>query len=78
MSTILRSEVQHEALNSVVQFAFRTANDRHHDAIVIPTAALWAAAGGWLGRLLDGERGRRVVGLGLAALLAVSVVAIWR
>lgn len=47
-------------------------------AIVIPTAALWAAAGGWLGRLLNGERGRRVVGLGLAALLAVSVVAIWR
>jgi len=47
-------------------------------AIVIPTAALWAAAGGWLGRLLDGERSRRVVGLGLAALLAVSVVEIWR
>jgi hypothetical protein len=46
--------------------------------IVIPTAALWAAAGGWLGRMLGGERGRRVVGLGLAALLAVSVVAIWR
>ncbi len=46
-------------------------------AIVIPTAALWAGAGGWLGRLLDGERGRRVVGLGLAALLAVSVAAIW-
>jgi len=47
-------------------------------AIVIPTAALWAAAGGWLGRLLDGERSRRVVGLGLAALLAGSVVGIWR
>ena len=47
-------------------------------AIVIPTAALWPAAGGWLGRLLDGERGRRVVSLGLAAVLAVSVVAIWR
>jgi len=47
-------------------------------AIVIPTAALWAAAGGWLGRLLDGERSRRIVGLVLAALLAASVVAIWR
>jgi threonine/homoserine/homoserine lactone efflux protein len=47
-------------------------------AIVIPTAALWAAAGGWLGRLLDGERSRRVVSLGLAALLAATVVAIWR
>jgi threonine/homoserine/homoserine lactone efflux protein len=47
-------------------------------AIVIPTAALWAAAGGWLGRLLDGERSRRVVSIGLAALLAGSVVGIWR
>lgn len=47
-------------------------------AIVIPTAALWAAAGGWLGRLLDSERSRRVVSLVLAVLLAVSVVAIWR
>ena len=45
-------------------------------AIVLPTAALWAAAGGWLGRMLDGERSRRVVSLGLAALLALSVVAI--
>lgn len=47
-------------------------------AIVIPTAALWAAAGGWLGRLLDGERSRRVVSLGLAGLLTISVAAIWR
>jgi threonine/homoserine/homoserine lactone efflux protein len=47
-------------------------------AVVIPTAALWAAAGDWLGRLLNGQRGRRIVSLGLAALLAVSVVAIWR
>lgn len=47
-------------------------------AVVIPTAALWVAAGGWLGRVLDGERSRRVVSLGLAALLAASVVAIWR
>jgi threonine/homoserine/homoserine lactone efflux protein len=47
-------------------------------AIVIPTAALWAAAGGWLGCLLEGERSRRLVGLGLAALLAVSVVGMWR
>jgi hypothetical protein len=46
--------------------------------IVIPTAALWAAAGGWLGRLLHGERSRRLVGLGLAVLLTVSVVAIWQ
>jgi threonine/homoserine/homoserine lactone efflux protein len=45
--------------------------------IVIPTAALWAAAGGWIGRLLEGERSRRVVSLGLAALLAASVVSIW-
>lgn len=45
--------------------------------IVVPTAALWAAAGGWLGRLLVGERSRRLVSLGLAALLAVSVASIW-
>jgi threonine/homoserine/homoserine lactone efflux protein len=47
-------------------------------AVVIPTAAVWAAAGGWLGRLLNSERSRRVVSLGLAALLAASVVSIWR
>jgi threonine/homoserine/homoserine lactone efflux protein len=47
-------------------------------AIVLPTAAPWAAAGGWPGRLLDGERSRRVVSLGLAALLTASVVAIRR
>jgi len=47
-------------------------------AIVIPTAALWAAVGGWLGRLLGGDGSHRAVNLGLAALLSVSVVAIWR
>jgi threonine/homoserine/homoserine lactone efflux protein len=47
-------------------------------AIVIPTAALWAAVGGWLGRLLERERSRRVVSLVLAVVIAVSVVAIWR
>ncbi len=47
-------------------------------AIVIPTAALWAGAGGWLGRLLDSDRSRRLVSLGLAVVLAGSVVAIWR
>jgi len=46
-------------------------------AIVIPTAALWAGAGGWLGGMIDGDRRRRFVGLGLAALLALSVVSIW-
>ena len=47
-------------------------------AIVIPAAALWAAAGGWLGCVLNGERSGRVVSLGLAVLLAASVAAIWR
>ena len=47
-------------------------------AIVLPTAALWAAAGGWLGSLLNGERSRRGVSLLLAALLVTSVAAIWR
>ena len=49
---------------------------RDHDGYVIPTADLWAAAGGWLGRLLDGERSRRVVNFEPAAVLAVSVVSI--
>jgi hypothetical protein len=44
---------------------------------VIPTAAAWAATGGWLARLLDGDRSRRIVSLGLAALLTVSVATIW-
>ena len=45
--------------------------------VVVPTAALWAGAGGALSRFLSGERSTRIVGLGLAALLAATVVYVW-
>ena len=45
--------------------------------VVIPTAALWAGAGGALSRFIAGERAARIVSLGLAALLAATVVAVW-
>jgi threonine/homoserine/homoserine lactone efflux protein len=45
--------------------------------IVIPTAALWAGGGGVLSRFINGERGNRLVSLGLAALLAATVVYVW-
>ncbi len=46
-------------------------------AMVLPTATLWAAAGGALSRLLTSERRRRVVSVGLAALVAATVVSVW-
>jgi threonine/homoserine/homoserine lactone efflux protein len=46
-------------------------------AVIIPTAALWAAGGGALSRLLEGERTRRVVSLALAALVALTVAWVW-
>lgn len=45
--------------------------------VVIPTAALWAAAGGALSRLISSERSRRILSLGLAVLLAATVVYVW-
>lgn len=45
--------------------------------VIVPTASLWAGAGGALSRLMTGERTRRVVGLALAALLAATVVYVW-
>jgi threonine/homoserine/homoserine lactone efflux protein len=45
--------------------------------VVIPTAAIWAGAGGAIGGLIGGERSGRVVSAVLALVLAVSVVAIW-
>ena len=45
--------------------------------VIVPSAALWAAAGGALSRLIAGERAGRVVSLGLAALLAATVVFVW-
>jgi threonine/homoserine/homoserine lactone efflux protein len=45
--------------------------------VVIPSAALWAAGGGLLSGLLAGERSSRIVSLGLAAVLAATVVGVW-
>lgn len=45
--------------------------------VVVPSAALWAAAGGALSRFISGERSSRVVSLGLAALLAATVAYVW-
>jgi threonine/homoserine/homoserine lactone efflux protein len=45
--------------------------------VVIPTAALWAGAGGVLSRFVSGERALRIVSLGLAALLASTVAYVW-
>jgi threonine/homoserine/homoserine lactone efflux protein len=46
-------------------------------AVVIPTATLWAAAGGSVNRLLTSDRRRRVVSLALAALVVATVVSVW-
>lgn len=45
--------------------------------VVIPTAALWAGGGGILSRFIAGGRASRIMSLGLAALLAVTVVSVW-
>lgn len=45
--------------------------------VVIPTAALWAGGGGVLSRFISGERGLRIVSVGLAALLAATVAYVW-
>jgi threonine/homoserine/homoserine lactone efflux protein len=46
-------------------------------AVIVPSAALWAAGGGALGQLLSGERSRRVVSLILAALVIATVASVW-
>ena len=46
-------------------------------AVIVPTAAVWAAGGDLLGRLLAGERARRVVSLVLAGLLVITIVSVW-
>ena len=45
--------------------------------VIVPTAAVWAAAGELIGQLLSGARSARIVGLVLAALLAGTVVFVW-
>ncbi len=46
-------------------------------AVVIPTQALWAGAGGSLGRVMTDDRTRRRVSFALAVLLAASVIDVW-
>jgi len=45
--------------------------------MVIPTAAVWAAAGGAVNRLMTSETRRRVVGGIMAILVAATVVSVW-
>jgi threonine/homoserine/homoserine lactone efflux protein len=46
-------------------------------AVILPTATLWAAAGGAINRLVSSDRRRRVVSLALAALVVATVVSVW-
>jgi len=46
-------------------------------AVIVPSAAVWAAGGGALGQLLSGERSRRIVSLVLAALVVATVASVW-
>jgi threonine/homoserine/homoserine lactone efflux protein len=46
-------------------------------AVIVPTALLWAAAGGAMARLLVNERSRRVVSAVLASLVVATVVLVW-
>jgi threonine/homoserine/homoserine lactone efflux protein len=45
--------------------------------VVLPTAAAWATAGTVIGRLVTGDRAHRALSVGLAAVLAASVVQLW-
>ena len=46
-------------------------------AVILPTAAVWAAAGGAINRLLTNEGRRRVVSLLLAVLVVATVASVW-
>jgi threonine/homoserine/homoserine lactone efflux protein len=45
--------------------------------VIVPSAAIWAWAGGAIGRLLTGGGGHRVVSLALAVILAATVITVW-
>ncbi len=45
--------------------------------VVLPSAALWAAGGGVLSRLIAGDRSSRIVSLVMAALIAATVIGVW-
>jgi len=46
-------------------------------AVVIPTAALWAAGGGAFAGVLSGGRAARPVSVALAVLVAATVISVW-
>lgn len=46
-------------------------------AVIVPTALVWAAAGGAMARLLVNERSRRIVSGVLAALVVATVALVW-
>ena len=45
--------------------------------VIVPSALLWAGAGDALGRLIKGQRARRIVSVALAGLLLISVALVW-
>lgn len=45
--------------------------------VVVGSSAVWAVGGAALGRVIDDERARRVITVGLAGLLVASVALIW-
>jgi threonine/homoserine/homoserine lactone efflux protein len=46
-------------------------------AVVVGSSSIWAVGGAALGRVVEEERTRRVISIGLAALLVASVVLLW-
>lgn len=62
-----------EPILALVAFSFVSAVT----AVIVPTAALWAAAGGTLQRLLTSDRRRRIVSFGLAGLVVATVASVW-
>jgi threonine/homoserine/homoserine lactone efflux protein len=46
-------------------------------AVVLPSAAIWAAGGEAMGRLIVGHGAERVVGVAMGALLAATVALVW-
>jgi threonine/homoserine/homoserine lactone efflux protein len=45
--------------------------------VVIGSSSIWAAGGAALGRVVDDERTRRIISIGLAAMLVASVALLW-
>jgi threonine/homoserine/homoserine lactone efflux protein len=45
--------------------------------VIVPAASIWVLGGGFIGRLLTGERSRRITSLVLAGLLVATVAEVW-